>query len=72
MKPEQWRAKHQQKQRAKSMYPDIGTYKPFPADLQTFGKMLLDQEEKKQIAQKKVVLQIFYLSYLDMGKRRSF
>jgi len=52
MKPEDWKKKHSEK-RAKSAFPDIGTYNPYPAHIKTFGKQFELHKEKKDVTKVK-------------------
>lgn len=49
-KPSDFITKHKEeyKNKQKSTLPDIGTYKPFPVDYDTFGKKLLMNEKKEK------------------------
>jgi len=49
MAPEDWKKKHAGKRNVKSANPDMGSYNPFPVDLQTFGKQYELHKEKRDI-----------------------
>ena len=41
--------------------PDVGTYKPYPADYMSFGKSLLQKEEEKNKSQPPSKVNQFFL-----------
>jgi hypothetical protein len=49
-KPSDFITKHKEeyKKKQKSTLPDIGSYKPFPVEYDTFGKRLLLLEKKEK------------------------
>lgn len=54
-KPKEIIAKHAalEKKRGRSAFPDMGSYKSYPVEYDTFGKMLALKEEKKNENQKR-------------------
>lgn len=50
-KPDDWIKKHKtKKDRAKT--PDVGTYKPFPANYDTFGRTFMNEEARRKAKEK--------------------